>query len=100
MDLTEIITNFVIKERPEFDGKSLYIHEIKLLNNQQHNQIYKNKQLLLPITNEKLLFHGAPFRNIDNIIINNFNLEKVSKGMDGHIGQGIYFSDMIEQSSW
>ena len=49
---------------------------------------------------------GAP---LENIIINNFDVEKSSIGMGGHIGlqpdislryigSGIYFSDMAEQS--
>lgn len=96
MNLTQTITELINSEGPKFDTRPLYIHEIKLLDNEEHKIAYKKKQCLLTTTNERLLYHGTPLRSIENIISNNFDTKKISKG--GHIGAGIYFSDMVEQS--
>ncbi len=84
-DIIELFNN----EHPDFDGKRLYIDHIEMLNNHYN---YKN------IFNEKLLFHGTPLHYIDNIIANGFDVSKAGKSMSGHIGKGLYFSDLICQS--
>ena len=98
MDEMQTIINGINKEGPKFDGKPLYVESLEILENKQHSQSYKNKQSLLQTHNEKLLYHGAPLNNIDNIIVNNFDIKRSFTGMGGHIGRGIYFSDMAEQS--
>ena len=98
MDLVDIVNNLINNEKPEFDGKPLFVYEVKVLDNLEHMSAYKNTQLSFPISNEKLLYHGAPLENIESIILDNFNITEALKGMGGHIGQGIYFSDMAEQS--
>jgi hypothetical protein len=98
MDLVKIITENINKEQTCFDGKPLYVHEIQLLNNNQHNKTYRDKQSSLSVSNEMLLYHGAPENNINKIILDNFDINEACNGMGGHIGKGIYFSDMAEQS--
>lgn len=98
MDLTDLITETINIEQPMFDGKPLYVHEVKLLNNDQQKRAYREKQNSLNVSDEKLLYHGTPLRNIETIISNNFDMSKPGTGMSGHIGRGIYFSNMAEQS--
>jgi hypothetical protein len=74
------------KELPKFDGKELRLTDVELINYQLP---YNN------IGNEQLLFHGAPLNCLDSIVQNGFNLD--NKSMAGHIGNGIYFSDLISQ---
>ena len=45
--------------------------------------------------NTQILFHGTPLENHEKILSEGF---KMCPGMLGHIGKGIYFSDLIEQS--
>lgn len=98
MNIIQNIIDLVNKENPKFDGKSLYIFEAKVLVNEKHNHDYNIKRNMLSIKNEKILYHGTPLKNIDNIISKNFVITEAYRGMDGHIGRGIYFSDMAEQS--
>ena len=98
MELMQTIIDTINNEAPAFDGKPLYVERLQLINNETHTQNYKNRQALLQTSNERLLYHGTPLTNIDNIIANNFDIEMSLKGMGGHIGCGTYFSDMAEQS--
>ena len=84
MDIVEIFNH----EKPRFDGQPLYINDIELLTVQHQSTI----------GNEKLLFHGTPLHYIDDIIKNGFDMTKAGSHMSGHIGLGMYFSDLICQS--
>lgn len=89
--MEEIISIFN-NECPTFDQKPLSIDKFEFLDNPRLQAIYNN------IGNEKLLFHGTVLRNLDAIISEGFDISLAGMSMPGHIGKGMYFSDLICQS--
>lgn len=85
--MDEIVALFK-KEQPSFDGRLLALDDVEFLN----TSLPYN-----PIGNEKILFHGTEIKNIPNIVKNGFD-NTWEKTMSGHIGKGIYFSDLMSQS--
>lgn len=75
------------KENPKFDGLDLYIKNIKILK----DEYKENKEY-------KILCHGTKPINLDSIIKNGFQKDYIHSNMNGLLGNGFYFSDMLEQS--
>lgn len=82
------------EEKPIIDGDNLVIDKIELIN----NELLEKKYNACTVMNEKILFHGTPLENIVNITTNGFDESYIGKGMCGHIGKGLYFSDLMCQS--
>ena len=83
-------------ERPNFDGKQLYIDHIDMLNNDLLTHQYN--KTLNRIGNEKIVYHGTLLRYVNDILTQGFDPSMAGSHMSGHIGKGIYFSDLMCQS--
>ena len=90
----EAIIKLFNDERPRFDGKPLYIDHIDMLNGDEEKYQEKLKEL----GNEKIVYHGTLLRYINNIVKNGFDVSMAGSHMPGHIGKGLYFSDLMGQS--
>lgn len=86
---TDYLTTIFNQQQPKFDGKKLYLDHVEYVGNAELLKKYEEKKKLLGFPEEKLLFHGTPLENLQNILDNGF---KVGKSFL------IYFSDLIEQS--
>lgn len=94
---TNYINSVVDRQSPHFDDSGpLHVHDIQYINNPLLLQRFVAKCNTIAHSNQKLLFHGTPFKNIQSIITDGFDLKKV--GDHGIIGRGIYLSDLIWQS--
>jgi hypothetical protein len=60
----DIINNIFLNEKPTYNNIALTIMNMELLN----NEILESKYNSIELGNEKLLFHGTQWKNLNNII--------------------------------